>query len=338
MHKALRSNLSGTSSSFTSLNTCLFVALLAVLLLPLSSHAAAPDPNAVAQFNHVVGGRVEAMTILGGDYGASGGGYAFRGGSKADISITKLGGGGVVASPMSLGVGELKWAPVIQGNIGYMEAANTFATGILQGNTSKYSLFAIELGGGARIYFTEHLSLTPSVSGIYGHTKNTFDAKNTAGETFKTAATGKYADWQLDSWSVVPSLELKYDLNWGRTVFEFNSRFDYYHTESFDSTSPVVSVNGNSQTWANKLDVDVPMNWKLFGRELHTGGYFSRTELFGNASEGLNENHIYTASARLVLDTTGSLWMVRWVGLGVSYFWGDHFEGWSAGLNVRLKF
>jgi len=46
----------------------------------------------------------------------------------------------------------------------------------------------------------------------------------------------------------------------------------------------------------NKLDVGVPLGWKLFDQELHTGGFFSRTELFGNAAEGLNENHIYTVN------------------------------------------
>jgi len=82
----------------------------------------------------------------------------------------------------------------------------------------------------------------------------------------------------------------------------------------------------------------VPLGWKLFDRELHTGGFFSRTELFGNAAEGLNENHIYTVNGRFVMDLLGKVWKVRWLGLGASYFFGDHFDGWSAGLDLRFQF
>jgi len=142
----------------------------------------------------------------------------------------------------------------------------------------------------------------------------------------------------LDTWSVVPALELEYDWKWGRTSFEFSSRGSFFHTESFESSSPIVGVNGDSTTWANKLDADVPLGLKFFGRELHTGGFLSRTELFGGAARGLNTDSLYTIDGRLVLDFLGKLPKVRWAGLGVSYFWGHDFGGWSAGLDLRFKF
>jgi hypothetical protein len=142
----------------------------------------------------------------------------------------------------------------------------------------------------------------------------------------------------LDTWSVVPALELDYEWMWGRTTFDFSSRGTFFHTESFESSSPIVGVNGDSTTWANKLEADVPLGLKMFGGELHTGGFVSRTELFGGAAQGLNTDYVYTANSRLVLDFLGKLWKVKWVGLGVSYFWGHDVEGWSAGLDMRLKF
>src|SRR5262249_40557735 len=120
--------------------------------------------------------------------------------------------------------------------------------------------------------------------------------------------------------------------------FELQSRFDYYHTESFESSSILVSVAGNSQTWENKLDVDLPTGWRLLSGEFHTGGFFSRTELYGDAASGLNASSFYTANGRFVFDFNGKLWKVRWVGLGASYFWGHDFEGWSAGLDLSFKF
>ena len=295
-------------------------------------------PEAIAQFQHVIGSRVEAVTILGGDYGAAGGIYTFRGGEVANLSVIKVGGGGIVAEPRPLGESGLSWAPVLQGNLGHISAQNEFATGYLQGNKSVYDVLAVQGGGGARLYFTDHFSLAPTVSGIYGHTENEFKPQNAVGDYVKSAASGTYVDWDLDTWSVQPSLELNYDFQWRRIAFEFGSRYNFFHTESFNSSSSVVGVNGDSHTWENKLDADVPLGWKLYDRELHAGGFISRTELFGNAAEGLNEKHIYTVNGRFVMDLLGKVWKVRWFGIGCSYFWGDHFGGWSAGVDMRFKF
>lgn len=295
-------------------------------------------PEAIAQFQHVIGNRVEAVTILGGDYGAAGGVYTFRGGDVANLSIAKVGGGGIVSAPQPLGDSGLKWSPVIQGNLGSVSAVNEFRTGYLQGNKMQYDVLALQVGGGARFFFNDHLSLTPALSGIYGHTENEFKPLNATGEAVKSVASGTFVDWTLDSWSVVPSMELRYGWLWRRLLFEFSSRYNYFYTEGFASSSPVVSVSGASHTWENKLDVDVPLGWKLLGHELHTGGFLARTELFGGAAAGLNENHIYTVNGRFVLDLLGELWKVRWLGLGASYFFGDHMAGWSAGVDVNFQF
>jgi hypothetical protein len=313
-------------------------ALLSSIPLTVAHAQLALPPDAIGQFQHIVGDRVEAVTILGGDYGAAGGVYSFRGGDMVDLDIAKIGGGGIVADPKPLGLGGLQWAPVLQGNLGHMSAQNTFATGYLEGNGSLYDLLAVEAGGGARFLFNDHFSLTPTISGIYGHTENTFQPRNAVGDFIEANGSGTVVDWKLDTWSVVPSLEAQYTWQWKRTTFEFNSRYDYFHTESFQSTSPVIGVSGDSHTWENKLDVDVPLGWKLFERELHTGGFFSRTELFGGAAAGLNEDHLYAVNGRLVLDLLGKVWKVRWLGIGYSYFWGDHFNGWSVGADLRLKF
>ena len=99
----------------------------------------------------------------------------------------------------------------------------------------------------------------------------------------------------------------------------------------------LLNASGNSQGWENKLDADVPLGLKVFGRELHTGGYFARTELFGDLREGLDMDHIYSANGRLVLDFTGKLWKVRWLGVGTTYYWSRAVSGWAIGLDARLE-
>ena len=317
----------------------LAMGLVLASLLPAAAFAQPVlPPDALQQFKTVVGNRIEAVNILAGDYSAAGGIYTFRGGTLADVSISKLGGGGEVASPKPLGLGSLQWAPVLQGNFGIVSAQNTFKTGYLAGNRMTYDTRAIEAGGGLSIYFTDHLSLAPTISGIYGHLENKFDSRNANGDYLKSVGSGTLVDWTMDTWSVVPALELDYRWNWRRTTFQFSSAYNFFHTESFKSSSPILGVQGNSSTWANKLDVDVPLGLKLFGREIHTGGFFSRTEVFGDAARGLNTGYVYTANGRLVLDFLGKLWKVKWLGVGFSYFWGHDLEGWSAGLTTQFQF
>jgi hypothetical protein len=296
-----------------------------------------PQP-AIDQFNSVIGDRVELATILGGDYGAGGGIYSFRGGSVADLAVGKIGGGGNIASPRPLGDTGIRWAPVLLGNLGTIAAANQFNSGFLQGNNSEYDVYAVQGGGGARFYFNEHLSLAPTISGIYGHTKNDFQPHNAVGDFIKTAGAGNYVDWDIDTWTIAPSADLRYEWLWGRTAFELSSRYNYFHTESFYSSSSVIDINGDSHTLVTKIDVDLPLGVSLFNHELHTGGFFSSTRLFGGAARGLDSDHFYTANARFVMDFLGKVWKLRWLGIGASYFFGNHFDGWSAGVDVQFQF
>ena len=305
----------------------------------IASAPAQGVPSAAAeQFDHVIGSRVEAVTIFGGDYGAAGGVYTFRGGDVANLSIGKLGGAGDVAAARPLGETGLKWAPVLIGNVGHITAANTFHDGYLAGNRSEYDVWAAQLGGGARFYLTDHLSLAPGVSAVYGHAENDFTPRNPAGDLVETAGHGTYVDWQLDTWSIVPSFAAKYEWLWGRTTFQLGSRYIFFHTEDFHSSSAVVGVKGNSHLWENKIDADVPLGLKVFGRELHTGGFAARTELFGSAAQGVNADYFYTFNGRFVMDLLGEFWKVRWLGLGASYFVGEHFAGWSAGVDLTFQF
>jgi hypothetical protein len=88
----------------------------------------------------------------------------------------------------------------------------------------------------------------------------------------------------------------------------------------------VVSVRGDSQTWEYKLDVDVPLGWQLFNRELHTGGFISFTELFGAAAVGVDTHSFYTLNGRVVLAMPSNKGHLYWIGLGVSPYWSDSFR------------
>jgi hypothetical protein len=306
----------------------------ACLLLHNPAAAQALPPLTPDRLNQAAD-RIEALVILGGDYAASGGVYRFRGNGDFDLSVDKLGGGGDVGTPRPLGQSTLKWNPLITGNIGYT-SATVNAPGALTGNTVDVQMLGLNLGMGARFWFNDQFSMAPSMSAIYGHTTQTFNALNATGEHYLSAMEqAGWVNWSLDTWSAIPTLDAKYKWSTGRINLYLQSTFKYFHTEDAKNSS-AVDLSGNSQTWGNTLDVDIPLDKFVFGHELHTGGHLDQLEIFGNARTGLDTDHIYTVNARLVVDMVQSYAFLSWLGLGASYYWSDNLSGWSVGISARL--
>jgi hypothetical protein len=302
---------------------------------------AALTPAEINDFRNTIGDHVEAATILGGDYGVGGGNYNGGSGDKnSEVSISKFGGEGDVGSPQQLGSLDIGWQPQLQGSMGYLTAKNTYdSSSLLHGDKNENKTFAIQFGGGARFWFNDAFSIAPTFMGMYGHSENTYTAKSAFALANLTEAKQLgLIDWSADTWTIRPAMDFQYKLTWHRTIFTLSSDPTYFYTDTFNSSQANVHISGNSVTWQNKLDVDVPLGVELFGHELRTGGFFSRTELYDGIRDGLNSEYLYEAHERLVLDFLGELWKVQWIGLGVSEYKGNDFTGWSVGADVAFRF
>jgi hypothetical protein len=294
--------------------------------------------NAVPSANLALGGdRIESLVVLGVDNAASGGLYSFRNSTPFDLKVSKLGGSGDIGDPRPLGVGGLTWNPTVGGNIGGIEGENnaSHAQGPLAFSAS---MRGVEFGGGVRIWFNDRFSTALNVSGIYSRAEGSFAGFTSAAQPAPVPlpATGAF-DWSLDTWSVAPGADLKYYWRFSRAELFFRSTFTYFHTESFNASSPLINLSGDSETWENRLDLDIPLGKYLFGRELHTGGHIDHTGLFGSVRDGLNTNHLYMVNGRLVVDMTESYPWLTWLGVGLTYTWSGNLSGWSVGIDARLK-
>jgi hypothetical protein len=76
----------------------------------------------------------------------------------------------------------------------------------------------------------------------------------------------------------------------------------------------------------------------LWGRQLRTGGYFARSDLFGGLEDSFGTSYFYQAGGRLVIDLQGLLWKLEYIGIGAGYFWVDRFSGWTIGAEVSFAF
>jgi len=236
--------------------TRLSIAVASALLLMFGAVARAQlPPELASRLNRSVVLTVDATTILAGGSGIQGGSFSSsRSGVDADLNISKFGGAGDVGDPRPLGLFGLKWQPVIEGSIGYLTYKNDFHTAPVAGDENKYTTTAVEFGGGARFWFDDHLGLAPTISAIYGQTKNNYIAVSSLVRTNQAAAEqAGLIDWDVDTWTIVPGVELAYQWTWRRTTFTLSSTFTYFHTQDFYSSSSVVSINSGSQTWQKQI-------------------------------------------------------------------------------------
>jgi hypothetical protein len=319
-------------------------AALLAALLPFPAHAQI-TPAEVAQIRSTLNDRIEALTIFGGDYGIaaanfrSSGRFSFGESSDNTVGVTKLGGSGDIGDASPLGSLPVGWQPRVQGNMGWLAGTNHLDTGLLQGDTSQIKSYGIEFGAGARLWATDRLSFAPTLTGLYGHMSNTYTANSAfMRENLPLATELGLVDWTVDTWTLITGVDVQYQWTWDRTIITLSSNPVYYHTESFEASNPNLNVNGNSQSWANIIDVDVPLGFELFDHELRSGGYVRWTGLYGALRSGLDLSNLSEIHGRLVLDFLNQLWKVQWIGIGGSYLWGPRITGWTVGADVVFRF
>jgi hypothetical protein len=321
------------------------LAAMAALAAAPAAGLAQISPGRAALIQNALGARVEALTILGGDFGLSDGSFHSTGslgpGPAADVdtSVTKLGGDGDVGNPRPLGDLDIGWQPRLQGNMGYLTSSNQPRTPLLFGDTSEIRTFAVEFGGGVRLWTSDRLSFAPTVMLLYGHTSDTYSAQSAFGrENLAELQQLGLVDWSVDTWTLRSALNIQYVVPLGRALITLSSDPTGFFTHAFARSNAGVRVGGDSGFVTNTIDLDIPLGIELDGHELRTGGYLSRTDLFGDLKTGLDVEHLNELHGRIVLDFLNQLWKLQWLGLGASYLWGTNISGWTVGADVAFRF
>lgn len=303
------------------------------------------SPAQETLLENAIGARVAALTILGGDFGLSDGSFhsdgGLRPGQRGDVEtrVTKVGGDGDVGDPIPLSGENVGWQPRLQGNMGYLDSSNHLQSSVLAGDTSELTTSAIEFGGGARFWTTDRLSFAPTIMVLYGHTDDTYTAQSAFGrKNLRELQQLGLADWSIDTWTVRPALNVQYIVTFNRVIITFSSDPTGFYTHGFSRSNIHLRVGGDSGLVTNKIDLDIPLGAELYDHELRTGGYVSRTDLFGDLKTGLDVQHLNELHGRLVLDFLNQLWKLQWLGAGASYLWGPNIKGWTVGADVAFRF
>ena len=326
-------------------NTAIALALLGALPLPGVCQITSEQQNAVRT---AIGSRIEALQILGGDYGLSGGQFRTTGkfvpssDADADLHLSKLGGSGDFGSPSPLGGLDVGWQLHLQGNMGKFKATNRLHVPGLEGDLSTLSGYALEFGGGARFWISDRVSIAPLVMALYGQTTQSYTPGGVAtgsnpAQTVPPELAG-LVDWKVDTLTGVASIDVQYEFRWHRAILTLSGKPTFYDTRTLHTTNSQIGANGNSSSLETKFEVDVPLGLQLFDHELRTGGYLSHTDLFGGLQDGLGVHSINEFHGRITLDFLQQLRNVKWLGLGASYLWGPGLKGWTAGADLSFQF
>jgi hypothetical protein len=324
-----------------------FLAVAALLLfgsLPDSTRAQV-SPGEAKAIENGIGARVEALTILGGDFGFADGTFhstgALEPGQRADVdlNVAKFGGAGEIGDPMPLGDLGIGWQPRIQGSMGYLKSSNHEEEPPETGDINEYKTSSIEFGGGARFWTSERFSFAPTLMALYGHTVDSYAVQSAfARQNLPQLERLGLINWNIDTWSLRPALNIQYVIPLDRTLIALSSDSTDFYTRGFAPSNANVRVEGNSGFLTSKIDFDVPLGIELFGHELRSGGYLSRTDLFGDLKTGLAVQHLNEIHGRIVLDFLNQFWKFQWLGLGASYVWGPNMTGWTVGADATFHF
>ena len=316
------------------------LALVLCLLGGARRAAAQPAPSPADirnQLDQVVGNRVEATAILGGQEAPQGGlfGWGFN---DVDAGVLKYPWSTELGAPRPLGAGGLTWTPVLLGSVGTAYFTNQFRDGPLAGNESTYTTYSLGLGAGPRIGLLPDLSVLPSFSLLYAYTENDFDAGTEGGRAAEQAVDGRLVNWHTHTLTFIPSLALRYRPTFGRVTLGLTSTYTYFATVPIARSTEAYSFTSESQVWNNRVEVDVVTPWTVAGWPLLAGGFVNRADLFGGIRQSLKSDHFYSTGAHVGLDPKGRLWKVTEVGLAGSYFWSDAFSGWTFGIDLAVAF
>ena len=174
---------------------------------------------------------------------------------------------------------------------------------------------------------------------LYGHTTDSYSAQSMfAKQNLSELKQLGLIDWSTDTWSLRPALNIQYVVPLDRTRITLSTDMTEFYTRGFARSNANVRVEGNSGFLTAKIDFDVPLGVELFGHELRSGGYVSRTDLYGDFKTGLDVQHLNEVHARIVLDFLNQVWKFQWLGLGSSYVWGPNMTGWTVGVDATFRF
>jgi hypothetical protein len=320
------------NSSARYLTSRIALTLVAVLLACASRDASAQS-TAKERLREAMGSNIETFSILGSDRSMSSGSYESKLFPESTLDITRL----PIRweSNSRYDILGLDVAPVFRTGLAWGEADRTFRTDPLFGDRVTYESLIFNLGLGGRVHLTDNFSITPSFDIVYGQTEQAFTARSDAGRVLDRDYSGELVNWDSDSLTYAPKLDIEYQKTFGAVDFHYTLSLGYYETD-------VISGDGDfesdSTTIANTIGVEVPLGFSLFEWPLRSEIDFTRIDSSGGIENSLRTDSFYQANVSLITRETKRFPLLTKIGIDGGYTWADSFDGYSFGITGTFDF
>jgi hypothetical protein len=228
-------------------------------------------------------------------------------------------------------------APFITGSFGYFEDSEKVLLGDPP-DESRFKAISISLGGGIKLeLIKKYLWLIPEIDLIYGRTWNEHEYNSEPSKLFfKPLLDGILFNWQVDTFTYAPALQLAFEYPVCMVTLGFDTKFTYLNIRTIKEDYPEHKVKSDSTLWKNRFRFEFPLGVSVFNMPLSLKGDFSRVDLGGDVARPLKESFFYEVGTELAFDTTRNVQWLNSLSIGAGYTFGDRITGWSFRLGYKF--
>ncbi|MFT5409145.1 MAG: hypothetical protein ACI9NC_001866 [Verrucomicrobiales bacterium] len=312
----------------------LALALLALVAeCPSQAEEISLSRDARQRITNTVGRSAEAFSILGSNQGASGGVYHSRTDTDSELRLTRFF-GHIDFSARELSK-SVEATPFVEAGIAWGSAENELG-GPLEGDRNEYNSFIASIGGGEKFSFGDHFSLSPGMGFVFANTENSYTAHSKLGRSLERELDDVAVNWDVNSITYVPNLEGAYTRSVGGIDFTLSSQYSYYRTDVLGGGRDTQDLETDSQVLATRIAAEFPLGISLGRLPLRSEVAYARVDLGGDIQDTLQTDYYNIVGLKILTRQTDNLPLLKHIGLEGRYFWGDEFDGWSAGLTLSL--
>jgi len=174
------------------------------------------------------------------------------------------------------------YAPFMTGSLGYFEDTEKVLLGDPP-DESRFKAISLSLGGGIKLEMIEkYLWLNPEIDLILGRTWNEHEYKSELSNTlYKPILDGILFNWQVDTFTYAPALQLVFAYAVRAVTIGFDSKFTNLNIRTVKEDYPEHKVKSDSMLWRNRFRFEFPLGVSMFKMPLTLRGDFSRVDLGG---------------------------------------------------------
>ncbi len=190
------------------------------------------------------------------------------------------------------------------------------------------------LGAGAAVRFFEGFSAGPEFNLVYARTENHYDYNNPFSQQYLQVYERDIFNWKIDSLTYMPATTMRYQFQVDDVKVISTAKYTQMFVDSVWTNSGVLNINTSSGLLNSRIELRIPTPRCVGQAPLEVRPFFSRTDLYRDARDGLGFNYFHQVGVTFVALSLTQLPVFSSLGFGFSYSWNAELEGYRLGFEA----